>query len=220
MQLCDSASPIGAAAHSFGLETLAAEGMLAADRLVEFLAEYLSEAGVLEARFCRMGYTLSGEADGEQFSSAWLEVNSRLSALKPARESRAASAMLGRRFLLLVLGLEEQLLLRRAVQTALQAGVEIHYATAFGLACGVLGFDEDAMVLAYLQQQLAGLIFVCQRLLPVGQSQASSVAWALKPTLLQTAQRSGEDIGEFCFMPLVDLGGMRHQVLHTRLFMS
>ncbi len=79
-------------------------------------------------------------------------------------------------------------------------------------------------MLAYLQQQLAGLIFACQRLLPLGQSQASRLAWELKPALLRAARvRQDQEPGStlaFCSVPLLDMGGMRHPSLSTRLFMS
>jgi urease accessory protein len=187
---------------------------------MEFLADYLVEAGTLDAGFCRAAHALYAEDDQDRFVAAWLRLNNRVSAIKPAREGRVASAMLGRRLLLLMLGLEEHARLRLAVRDATQAGVDMQYSASFGLACAALGFDQDACVLAYLQQQLSGLIFACQRLLPLGQSQASRIAWELKPVLLQAAQRSRDDSLGFCCVPLLDVGGMRHPALVTRLFMS
>src|SRR5689334_20212779 len=163
LQLADSALPVGAAAHSFGLETLIAEEALTVEQLETFLADYLAEAGVLEASFCRAGHTVmvchsacrgqgcpcrAGHAvagPNEILDEArWLELNLRLSALKPARESRTASSMLGRRLLRLLLVLEVWRPAEQALQSAQQAGVEIHYSTAFGLAGGILELDEEA----------------------------------------------------------------------------
>src|SRR6185436_16626402 len=88
LQLADSALPVGTAAHSFGLETLVAEEALTVPQLETFLADYLVEAGALEANFCRAGRAVITGPDKILDQVRWLELNLRLSALKPARESR------------------------------------------------------------------------------------------------------------------------------------
>lgn len=225
MQLADSAVPIGSTAHSFGLETLTAEGELSVDQLVEFLRDYMIESGGLESTFCRLGHRLASHTDQESTTS-WQDINARLGAYKTARESRNASATLGRRFLQLVLNLETWPLIRKAIQASKSSGIDMYYSPAFGLVGGVLGVDETATVLAYLQQSLLGLVSACQRLLPLGQSQASQISWQLKPVLLAVAQDSLEaasagDIAQIVtFTPLVDNASMRHPTLNTRLFIS
>jgi urease accessory protein len=224
LQLADSALPVGTAAHSFGLETLAAEETLTVPQLETFLADYLAEAGVLEANFCRAGHAIVAGPDEILDEARWLELNFRLSALKPARESRTASAMLGRRLLHLLLALEVWPLVEQALQSAQQAGVEIHYSLAFGLAGGLLELDEEATALAYLQQMVAGFVSACQRLLPLGQSEATRLLWRLKPAMVSAAQlshaRHAETMTLQCFTPLVEVASMRHPILYTRLFMS
>jgi urease accessory protein len=222
LQLADSALPIGALAHSFGLESLVEAEMLTPPGLPDFLRGYLEEAGMLDAVFCRHAFRLGGR-NGEGFPSArWVEINDRLSALKPARESRAGSAALGQNFLAAVLGVAECQALREAFEAVRRSRGPVYHCTAFGLAAGVLGIDEECAVLGFLHQAIASLVSACQRLLPIGQSEATRILWNLKPTMIETAGRSRDyRIDEVsCFMPLLDWGAMEHPALSTRLFIS
>jgi urease accessory protein len=248
LHLADSALPIGALAHSFGLESLVARDLLGVNELPEFLRGFLEEAGLVEAVFCREGFQLgSGEgsagwAGGAVVESArlrrrplhlhdheiesaagfWVKLNNRLSAMKPAREGRMGSAALGRNFLTVVAGLGDFAMVQEALRASKQAGSLIHHGPAFGLAGGVLGFEEDRVVLAYLHQSMASLVSACQRLLPLGQSAATKLLWYLKPVMLETARRSAACALDdaCCFMPLLDWGAMEHPALTTRLFIS
>jgi urease accessory protein len=224
LQLADSALPIGATAHSFGLETLAAEGDLTVLQLATFLQDYLHEVGSFESIFCRRGYRLSVLPDPSLFAASWLALNADLSAYKSARESRTASATLGRRLLQLVQNLHEHPFLSLALQSAREAGIETHYSPAFGLIGSLLDVDESATTLAYLHQTTMSLISACQRMLPLGQSQASALLWQLKPAMLTIVQHSEtlahQDHVPELFTPLCELGSMRHPELTTRLFIS
>ncbi len=224
MQLADSALPIGSTAHSFGLETLVAEGHLEVAQLEAFLGEYLKEVGEFEGAFCRLAYRLASIEEQDTFTTQWLALNERLSAFKTARESRTASATLGRRLLQLVANLEDVPRLRLALQSTKAAGSDTHYSTAFGLVGGIIAVSETAATLAYLQQSFMGMVSACQRLMPLGQSQASWLIWHLKATLCTVAERSEQTANQIdnvtLYTPLVDISSMRHPFLTTRLFIS
>src|SRR5258708_24842882 len=57
-QLADSALPIGAAAHSFGLESLVEDGALKVENLMPLLHDYLLETGTLESAYCRAAHAI------------------------------------------------------------------------------------------------------------------------------------------------------------------
>jgi urease accessory protein len=223
LQLADSALPIGAQAHSFGLETLAADGMLTTENLATFLSNYLAELGTLDGFFCRSAYHLAALPD-DAFTAAWIQLNHRLSAVRLAGESRSASATLGRRLLTLACELTADPRLRLALHSAKTASADLHHTTVFGLVGGVRRLGEEPTVLAFLQQSLAGLLAATQKLLPVGQSQLVSILWHVKPMLIATAERSRlanwDVTPPTSFAPLMEIAQMRHAHLSVRLFMS
>jgi urease accessory protein len=222
LHLADSALPIGTLAHSFGLESLTSCEMLTTRDLPDFLQRYLEEAGTMEAVFCREAFRLTAATSENQLVARWLQLNTQLSARKPAREGRAGSASLGGNFLQVVLSLSDLPLARAALVASKRSAGLVHHSTAFGLACSELGFVEDRVALVYLHQSVASLVSSCQRLLPLGQSEAARILWNLKPAMIDAANRSAKCTLDdaCCFMPLLDWGAMEHPALSTRLFIS
>jgi urease accessory protein len=223
LHLADSAFPIGALSHSFGLETLVSANQLRATNLEIFLQGHLEESGVAEAIFCREAAKLASESATEFPIERWREINETLSALKPARESRDGSASLGRNFLRAVIAVSENKVLRQALEAAENSPAHtIEHSPAFGVTGSALKFDEDAIVLAYLHQWATNSVSAFQRLAPLGQTQATQILWNLKPAMLEAANRSAKLSPDnlSSFTPMLDWGAMEHPALTTRLFIS
>lgn len=224
LQLADSALPIGSTAHSFGLESLVASGDITVSSLEALLRGFLSETGLLEAAYCRAAHTLASPEHTANFVGDWVLLNAQLGALKPARESRAASATLGRRLLRLVNDIAPTPTVTCALQAAQDADVGTYHCAAFGLTGGALSIDIETTTLSYLHQSIAALISACQRLMPLGQSAAMRLLWNLKPTMIEVAERSrvaSHDLASIgSFMPLIEVGSASHPTLRTRLFIS
>jgi len=207
LHLADSALPVGAAAHSFGLESLVAENDLEVCDLPDFFQGYLQEAGRLEAVFVYAGYDATS-------TQQWQRLNGLMSAMKPARETREGSLRLGKR----LAGLAAEAF---AILPQYTPG-PAHLPLIFGQVGRRIGAARDEVVAAYLHQSLSGLVSACQRLLPLGQSGAATLLWQLKPLILETLAIAGEThVDAVCLsQPLLDLASSRHPGLHTRLFIS
>jgi urease accessory protein len=211
LHLADSALPIGTLAHSFGVESLVAEAGLTEANLHSFFAQWLSGAGKTEAVFCVRGASVKTKAD-------WQLLNEELSAFKPARETRGASLRMGKR----LLGLASVLI----EDPRLRWPGDAHLATAFGFVGAILELECGLVAAAYLHQSIFGALSACQRLLPLGQSDAMKHLWEFKIQIAQIAEEAAtaaaisptEEL--WSLQPMLDIASMRHPYLTTRLFIS
>jgi urease accessory protein len=217
LQLADSALPVGSISHSFGLEALVFDEDIedsvqsCAAALGWYLEDCLSESLLVDAVFCREAHARA------QQGAAICDLNQQASAFRLARESREASLSMGRRFAVLAAALHPNPALG-----GLAALEELHHSVAFGYTLGVLAIDPELTVSAFMQQCVVNTISAAQRLLPLGQIQASRIAWDLKPAIIEAVKRSQNiSFSKVCsFAHLPEMASMRHSCLPTRLFIS
>jgi len=217
LQLADSALPIGSMAHSFGLEALVFDQDIeqgvhgCGQSLGWYLEDCLSESLMVDAVFCREAHARALEG------APVIDLNSQISALRLARESREASLTLGSRFAALA-----ALLHPEPALAALASLAELHHSVAFGYTLGILAIDADLTVGALLHQSVLNMISAAQRLLPLGQIQANRIAWELKRVVVDAVERTRHiSFSTVCsFAHLPELASMRHACLPTRLFVS
>ena len=214
--------PVGAIAHSFGLEALVFDGDIE-DRVQScpaslgwYLVDALSESLLLDAVFCREAHARATQG-GFNVETQVSDLNQQISALRLPRELREASLTMGRRFAALAATLHPNPAL-----SCLANVEELHHSVAFGFTLGILAIDPDLTVSAFIHQCVLNTISAAQRLLPLGQIQASRIAWDLKPAILEAVKQTrGTSFSTVCsFAHLPEMASMRHPCLPTRLFIS
>lgn len=149
LQLFDSAFPIGAFAHSSGLETSAQKGLTRGE-LREFLAGQLELGfGRLDAAACVLAFSAS-EADMRALCAT-------LTAWKCVPGLRQTSLKLGKRLLSLA---------RRLYPDLVDFGLsEPHQAVVVGALGKRLGIEQKSLVLAFLHSSLTAQLTAATRLL-------------------------------------------------------
>jgi len=220
LHFTDTAFPTGGYAHSFGLEYYCQGGIVSdAVGLERFLlAQIEGSAGPCDAT-AAVG-TLRAMSAGDV--GACRRLDETLEAMKPVREFRAGSRQMGRQTLRISAALTGDQHLAAYLQEVDEGRAPGHHAIAFGMAAGVLGWDGEATATAFLYSTTALLVGAALRLLPMGQTEGQRVLWRLHPVIARAAREAADrDLADLsCFAPGLDVAGMLHERLETRLFRS
>lgn len=228
LQFSDGLFPAGSYAHSFGLETYAAEGTIRDSESVErFLLSYLqgsvAPTDAIAVLASRKAASLSNRAASMEACEV---IDQRLDAMKPASELRDASRQMGRQVLRIAAHLggpfDSQGLAVDLFDAVEKGQTPGHHAIAFGVVGAAVGWSEVEMSRAYLYSTCAGLVAASLRLLSLGQLAGQRILWGLAPSIAKLAKEvQGKDLDDIWSFALgIEIAAMRHANLDARLFRS
>jgi urease accessory protein len=220
LQFADGLFPAGGFAHSFGLETYAQDGVVR-DRagLEAFVAAHLEgSAGPADAVAVTVAVRLAAEGRLVE----WIGLDERLEAMKPVPEAREASRQMGRQTVRVAAALGGDGFLAelaRAVGDGLAPG---HHAAVFGAALGRAGVEPEVAAAAYLHSTATLLVGAGLRLIALGQLDGQRVLAAMRGRIarLAAAAATATPADMWSFNPGLELAGIRHATLDSRLFRS
>jgi urease accessory protein len=209
-QIFDSQFPVGAFAHSGGIETYASLGAGAAEL-----------RAILEAQIA-LGW---GRSDLAAAYLAWLALSTnkgdshlcryarRLDALKVIPAVRSASIGLGRRTLEL---------LRRVYPDAVVDVDPPHHALVVGAAAQRLGIEPRGLLLAYGQSLAMGTLAAAMRCMPISPAQAQALLAETHSALVDAVDRVliDPEAAMLTCTPALDIRSHEQAFLRTRLFQS
>lgn len=213
LHLCDSLFPLGAFAHSDGLEAATAAGRVAsADDLARWLEATLAQP---------LRYL-----DGPAVARAWQaqrdgcvdilrSIDEEVHALRPSSTGREANRAMGARLISTWIRIHPE------APAELRDLAPVTLPVAFGAVTAVAGIAQDVAVQGYIYTRLAATVSAAMRLMALGQHaghQVLSTALTAAPAMARAIVEDDRPL--MSFVPLLDIEAMRQQYVHSRLFRS
>lgn len=220
LQICDSNFPSGAFSHSFGLETYISEQKVYdAETFSHLLEAYMrTQIAYTDGLACRIAYE---RVQNRQIDALW-ELDTILSSLMLARETREGNRRIGAQMVKLFCNLYESELLQQYKDRIRKKELSGHSAIAFAIVCSEIGIDRNETLASYLFSSIQSLIQNGVRAIPLGQTDGQRLLLRMQPIMEEIAGQiemsSEEELGQSA--PGLEIAQMRHEQLSVRLFMS
>lgn len=220
LELNDALFPIGAYAHSYGLETYVQDGLVHdSQTAAAWLYAYFSGSFLYsELLAARLAYEYFPEADGLQ---KLLQLEKELRAAKVPREPREALQKLGRRLAKNVQKIELPFEPKFEVYVK-ETQNSCTHPVCYGALAAALHLPERQALLHYFYAQLSALTNTCVKLIPLSQTDGARLVSSFRTKYSGIIDRVFEaDKDDLCLAsPGLDIRAMQHEVLYSRLYMS
>lgn len=196
-QILSPAFPIGAFAHSQGLEWAIAFGRVTDGPGLQGWIEAVLRHGAGHSDAVFLSLARRADADFAVLADLY-------AAYLPSAGRALEAAELGRGFVTL---------------TDPKAPA-LPYALALGRETAAMAIHEDEILGHFLQSLAAQLISVAVRFMPMGQAEGQRILAALAPVIATTAEActgaTEDDL--WTFTPGADIAAMAHETMETRIF--
>ncbi len=220
LHLCDSTLPIGAFAHSAGLETYVQKGVIInksdAKRFVE--AQLSQNIFYTDATLVSLAYDAAYNNDLDKI----LSLDEICTAVKLPMEIREASNKLGIRLLKIFEKNEEFILPIRYRYSIAGNRALGHFCIAFGLLAHAMKINKEESLSGFYYNAATGFVTNAVKLVPLGQQDGQQMLMSLFPLIKELTQQSlapdKDLIGYSCTG--FDIRCMQHEQLYSRLYMS